>query len=162
MLFLKGKFCQLREITEKDLPKLLTWRNKEHVLINMEHQAIISPEEHAKWYQMIRKEGVYYFIIETHLEKPVGTIYFSSITEDQGAECGLYIGEEDYLGTGITLEASKLLIDYAFNIKKLHYLFAKVKKSNAAIISYNESLGFKIAKELSNNFYKMILVNDKL
>lgn len=161
MSFLKGKNCQLRLLLESDLPLLLEWRNKKHVLMNMEYQHVISKEEHIRWYQMILQEKYHYFIIETLENEPVGTIYLSGKTIDNGAESGLYIGDERFLGTGITLEASQLLIDYAFNEIKLNYLFAKVKSSNSAIIAYNERIGFKIEKELNPGFLKMRLNNRK-
>jgi RimJ/RimL family protein N-acetyltransferase len=156
-MFLKGKFCQLRSIEERDLPLLLTWRNKPHVLQNMEYQEPISMEQHRKWHQYILSNKYHYFIIETLQEIPVGTIYISGKTDDNGAESGLYIGNEDYIGTGITVEASHMIINYAFNTLKLAYLTAKVKSSNSLVITYNQALGFKIDSEINAQFLRMKL-----
>lgn len=156
-MFLKGNFCQLRSIEEQDLPLLLTWRNKPHVLQNMEYQEPIFLEQHLQWHQHIQANEYHYFIIETLQKIPVGTIYVSGKTVDNGAESGLYIGNEDYIGTGITVEASQMIIDYAFNTLKLSYLTAKVKTSNNLVIAYNQALGFKIDSDISAQFLRMRL-----
>lgn len=156
-MFLKGNFCQLRSVEGQDLPLLLTWRNKPHVLQNMEYQEPISMEQHLQWHQHIQANEYHYFIIETLQEIPVGTIYVSGKTTDNGAESGLYIGNEDYIGTGITVEASQMIIDYAFKTLKLDYLTAKVKTSNNIVIAYNQALGFKIDSEISAHFLRMKL-----
>lgn len=157
MMCLKGKTCQLRSAEREDLPLLLEWRNKEHVIQNMEHQERISWEEHIQWFKRIHKQGYHYFIIETIDKIPVGTIYISGRTLDNGAESGLYIGNEQFLGTGITIEASKMIIQYAFEQENLNYLYAKVKASNATIIAYNKMLGFKTVKDEQKAFIKMVL-----
>ncbi|MBN9293275.1 MAG: GNAT family N-acetyltransferase [Flavobacteriia bacterium] len=160
-MFLKGKFCQLRSVTTNDLPLLLEWRNSEHVRVNMEHREIISPEEHTGWFQHITDNGYHYFIIESPELAPVGTIYLSGATADNGAESGLYIGDQRFLGTGITIEASRLIIQFAFEALRLDYLFAKVKEDNQDIIAYNKMLGFKEEKKISNGFLRMVLDKDK-
>ncbi len=160
MMFLKGKYCQLRSIEEVDLSLLLEWRNKEHVLQYMEYQKHISWEEHLQWYRNISEQGYHYFIIETTEKIPVGTIYISGKTLDNGAESGLYIGNEQFIGTGITIEASKIIIQYAFEHENLNYLYAKVKASNATIIAYNKMLGFKTTSKENMAFIKMVLMKD--
>lgn len=159
MKFLKGKFCQLRQITEEDLPLLLEWRNAKHVNENMEYQATISWEQHQKWFQDISEKGFYYFLIETIEKEPFGTIYVSNINDKNTAECGLYIGNSKFIGTGITIEASKLLIDFAFQELNISYLHAKVKATNQVIIDYNKLLGFEEKERINVDFLLMQLKN---
>lgn len=145
----------------EDLPLLLEWRNSEHVRRNMEYRELVSQEAHAAWFKRITESNYHYFLIESPESIPVGTIYLSGSTPDNGAESGLYIGNRDFLGTGITVEASRLIIQFAFEELRLNYLFAKVKADNDEIIAYNKLLGFKEEEKISGGFLRMILTNNK-
>lgn len=158
-MFLEGKNCHLRKIDLQDLPLLLKWRNRPHVVQNMEHQAPILWNEHFHWFYKIEREGYYYFIIETKENVPIGTIYISGKDIKNEVNSGLYIGDQRYLGTGISMEASKLIIDFAFNEVGVTAIKAKVNSNNQEIIRYNESLGFKKEETLKNKngFVTMVL-----
>lgn len=156
MTLLKGKFCVLRPITHTDLPTLLEWRNSEHVSKNMEYTQKITAEEHQNWFKKIH-HSYHYFIIESLTNDLIGTIYLSNIKENNSAESGLYIGNKAFIGTGISWEASKLLIQYGFENLKLTSIYAKVKNDNYEIINYNKALGFKVEETPNQEFIKMFL-----
>lgn len=148
---LKGKNCILREVSYDDLPLLLKWRNLPHVVENMEYKELIMWNEHFRWFYRIQQEGYYYYIIETPEGHPVGTIYLSGIDQENKVSSGLYIGDARYLGTGITVEASQLIIDYALNVLKVDAIRAKVNGNNSNIINYNQQLGFQTLKQEKNS-----------
>lgn len=156
---LKSDNCILREATYDDLPLMLKWRNLPHVVENMEYKELIMWNEHFRWFYRIQQEGYHYFIIETNDGTPIGTIYLSGIDEQNNTTSGLYIGDQRYLGTGITLEASKLIINYAFDELKVNAIIAKVNSENQKIIAYNEQLGFQrdIHANEHNSFITMKL-----
>lgn len=158
---LKGKNCILRKVNYDDLPLMLKWRNMPHVVANMEYKEIILWNEHFRWFYKIQEEGYHYFIIETADKTPIGTIYLSGINQKNEVESGLYIGDTRFIGTGITLEASKLIIQYAFEDLNIKAIRAKVNQTNQEIISYNESLGFERTDEPvnKNGFIVMMLKN---
>jgi RimJ/RimL family protein N-acetyltransferase len=53
----------------------------------------------------------------------------------------------DYRGKGLATKALKLLIEYGFNKRKFHVIYAQCKKSNKAVSKINEKLGFKLVEE---------------
>ena len=59
------------------------------------------------------------------------------------AYAGLFIGNEEFEGTGIAFKASLALLEYAFEELKLETIFAKVHKENIVAIAYNKNLGFE-------------------
>lgn len=48
-----------------------------------------------------------------------------------------------FRGKGLATKALKLLIDYGFNKRKFHVIYAQCKKSNKAVCRVNEKVGFK-------------------
>jgi RimJ/RimL family protein N-acetyltransferase len=157
-MILSGKNIELRLLDESMLETLRLWRNQENINQFMEYQKMISKEAQKKWYQQLSKKHNYYFII--HLDvKAVGMIHLTKIENNQ-AESGMFIAENEFQGTGISFNASLLVLDFAFDALGLHIIYAKVKNDNVVAQNYNKLLGFKLEKPLSDSFSNWILKRD--
>lgn len=71
----------------------------------------------------------------------------------------MFIGELNYVGTGVALAASALLLQFAFETLNLACLYAKVKNENAIAINYNAFLGFEFDCILNQSFNQYKISN---
>lgn len=128
------------------------WRNQQEVRQFMEFQEEITKEDQIRWFEKIQNSNSEYFIIKKE-DCPIGMIHLNQINFDtKSAEAGLFIGNSKFSGTGITLGASIVLLEHAFNDLKLNIIFAKVKNNNTNTIKYNQLLGFIKDKPFNSEF----------
>lgn len=76
--------------------------------------------------------------------KHIGNIKLEPIKfDDMRATMGILIGGKDYWGKGMGTEATKLLVDYAFNILGIREVNLGVISENKTAIRVYEKVGFK-------------------
>lgn len=142
----------LETITEDKLEILRLWRNNKHVSKFMDFKEEISKEQQIIWFNNINQEKEFYFIIRKK-DILIGLIHINKINaEESTGEVGLFIGNENFAGTGITLGASLNLLDFAFEKLQLNEVFAKINNANNNAIKYNSFLGFNRSHPLNNEF----------
>lgn len=137
---LKGK---IRPINISDAEMILTWRNQDHIRINMYNNSIIQLEEHMKWFnKIINDDSCVYFIYEQNKE-PLGLLSFSEIDKKNNkATWAFYSAYQDKVGVGIEME--KLALDYAFNRLNVNKLYCEVLDFNYTVVNLHRKFGFKI------------------
>lgn len=119
------------------------WRNSPKVNRFMDFKAEITEIQQQKWFEAAITSNNIFFIIQKG-SIPIGMIHLDRFDMDKkSAYSGLFIGNEEFEGTGIAFRASVSLLEYAFEELKLESVFAKVHKDNAVAINYNKNLGFK-------------------
>ncbi|MCG9910629.1 MAG: GNAT family N-acetyltransferase [Flavobacteriales bacterium] len=129
------------------------WRNSPEVSSQMEYRDFISTEMQQKWLERIQNNRYAYFMIYSD-QVQVGMIHLAQInSEEKTAESGLFIGNLLFIGTGVALAASLLLLDYAFDTLGLETIRAKVKQDNIQAEQYNRLLGFQKTTETGTGFY---------
>ncbi len=74
----------------------------------------------------------------------VGNVQLTDITPDT-AQFHIFIGMKKYHGKGIGTEATKLMLDHAFNVMRLKKVYLNVKHANIAAIKSYEHCGFNVA-----------------
>lgn len=123
---LKVKF---KAVQFSDLELLRKWRNSPRISQNMYSSEHITQRQQEKWFESLIEDQTRKYFICLLDERPVGTLYFSSIGSES-CEWGCYLGGDALLpGLGLVLEASAL--NYAF--KHLH-----VNTLMADVLSFNE------------------------
>jgi len=152
----KGE-VQLVPLSLDDAMKVRVWRNSSAIRPHMDYQEVISEEQQKEWFSELDSNKERYFTIYLEQE-PIGLIHLNKIAFDERtAYAGLFIGEENYQGTGVAYWASLNILDHAFYDLKLDKVFAKVSETNHEAISYNKSLGFELAGKEKSGFVKMLL-----
>lgn len=133
----------IRQITIDDTKNIVKWRNTPFVLNNFIDQRKITEESHINYYNnRILTGEVKQFIIMSD-ERDVGTVFLRDIDYvNKRAEYGIFIGEEKYLGKGIALNASKQILNFAFNELNLEIVFLRVLKRNTKAIKSYHNIGF--------------------
>lgn len=144
-----GSRLRLRLLTAADLPLTREWRNQAHIRTWFLSSAVISAEQHARWFSAYnQKANDFVFIIEeTHdLHKPVGQISLYDIDWDRrwAAYGRLLIGEPAATRRGLATEATQLLLAYAFDHLGLETLQLEVRQNNLIAIGLYQKCGFYI------------------
>ena len=93
----------LRPITMDDTERIVGWRNSDRVRKNFIFQKPFTVQGHIEWMEtkVASGEVVQFILCETEGDRPVGSVYFRDIDrENNRAEYGIFIGEEDAAGKG--------------------------------------------------------------
>lgn len=152
MQALNGYGITLNRLDESTIEQVRVWRNLPGVANNMEFDRHITSNEQLHWFASLDKKECYYFTIAVK-EKPIGLVHLNQFDESaRSANVGLFIGDEQYVGTGVSLAASLLILEFAFEQLGLALLHAKVKNSNAIAIQYNTFLGFRFSEKMNGHF----------
>ncbi len=135
----------LRKMTYEDTDNIVEWRNSDSVRGNFIYQALFTRESHENWIKTMIDTGkvVQMMICECETGRAVGSVYIRDIDPvHQKAEYGIFIGAEDARGKGYGTAAAKLMIQYSFEVLKLHRLFLRVYAENQQAIRSYEKAGF--------------------
>ena len=73
----------------------------------------------------------------------MGSVYFRDVDpENESAEYGIFIGEEDYLGRGFGTETARLFTRFGLDVLKLHRISLRVLGGNEIARRSYEKAGF--------------------
>ncbi len=134
------------------------WRNSDRIRNVMEYRAIISPEMQLQWFLSLDARNDFYFIIE-HEAKLIGMIHISKIDwKDKNAQSGLFIWDENFIGSPVPVVASLNLLHLVFDIFQFEQIEAKVKNDNFAALSYNKLLGFQEPEDVPKSDFVNIFL----
>lgn len=131
------------------------WRNSPKVNHFMDFKAQITKEQQEQWFEAAVTSNNFYLTIRKG-STPIGLIHLDRFDADKNsAYAGLFIGNEEFEGTGIAFKASIALLEFAFEELKLKTVFAKVHKENSVAIVYNKNLGFEDDGKESESFHRL-------
>lgn len=133
--------CQIRSMTEGDLPMVLAWRNHAEVRRFMLTQQEISLAEHTQWFASARQDSTRRLLIVQEHGNPIGYVQFRGVAVGGIADWGFYAHPDAAKGTGRKIGESAL--EHAFAHLKLHKVCGQCIPSNQASIRFHERLGFK-------------------
>jgi len=106
-----------------------------------------SPDRHTK-------ESVIFTIYHKRDKRPIGFVGFGRINwVNRNANIFATIGEPEYWGKGIAVEANKLLIKYGFTELNFHKIYAGIFTPNKRSLRAAEKLGFKKEAIIKETMY---------
>lgn len=120
----------LRRFTIKDAGRVTYLCNDKDVIANLLMLPFPYKEVHAReWIsyhnENFIKDKLYeYAVVLKSEDRIIGTVSLSNIKRNQHGELGYWFGKE-YWGYGYASEAVKAIIEYAFNVKGYHKVFAE-------------------------------------
>lgn len=142
----------LEPLTLETAELVRVWRNSAAINQFMDYKDLISKEQQIEWFDSIKNSESHYFIIMNN-NQPIGMTHLNRVDQvNRTAYAGLFIGEENYHGTGAALSASILLLDFALDQLQLNSIFAKVNDKNSTALHYNEAIGFVLRGTESTDF----------
>lgn len=137
---------RIRLMTKEDTDLIVSWRNNRRVISNFIYRGEFTREVHENWIRTQIDTGkvVQFIVEETETGRPIGSVYLRDINRDHGrAEFGIFIGEDDAVGRGYGSEATRQILDYAFETLGLHKVFLRVLEENKIARRVYEKIGFK-------------------
>ena len=145
----------IRPLQESDALVSYKWRNDPEVFkyTGNVYNNIITLETELAWIRrVIQNENEYRCAILVD-DEYVGNIYLTDITRTTAAY-HIFIGNKDFWGKGVARTASELILEYAFDVLKLEYVYLRVKRENERALLLYKSLGF-IIEESDDVWVKM-------
>ena len=152
----------LIRIKPEHLELIRYWRNSDKIRRVMEFTDFITEKMQHNWFKELHPLNDFYFVIE-YKGVLVGLIHIAKIDwQNRKAQSGLFIWEENFLGSPVPIMASLNLLDTFFNVFVINQIEAKVKHDNFVALTYNKFLGFEENGTANNkDFIKVSLYKEK-
>ena len=139
-----GERLYLSPMNVEDAENYVNWLNSRNVSDNLGMTASVVRVPGEKEYIESKKSNDYDFSIVLNDDTLIGNISLMDVDNVSGkATLGVFIGDESNRNKGYGTEAIKLLVDYGFNILRLHNIDLKVFDFNEGAIKSYEKAGFK-------------------
>ena len=165
--FVTGQKLYLRALEKSDINETyLGWINDSEVTRYMVTGIFPSNMERLEeYYQHMTTSPnhVILAIIDKASEKHIGNITLNDINWiDRRANLGIMVGDKDLWGKGYGTEATKLMIQYAFDKLNLHKLWLGVYAFHKAAIRLYEKAGFEVEGCFKNELYRDGKYHDRI
>lgn len=128
-----GNHITLLPYDEKWLDLVHRWINQPEVWVGTGSEGPVSDYAHHRWYKQVTLDrSQRAFLIGQGQGKqstPVGLIGLKRLeSRSQSAECWIYIGDLSARRKGFAEEATRVILDYGFNVLNLHRVCLKVTR----------------------------------
>jgi RimJ/RimL family protein N-acetyltransferase len=144
---LVGKKCYLSPCSVEDAEKWAEWDNDLEVAIPLGDEAYTQlPLDKTREAigDMIKKQEYVFSIVELETDNLIGRcVLFAMDKVDRRAMLGIAIGEKAYWNKGFGQDATRLLLDYGFNLLNLNNIMLGVFSYNQRAVSCYQKVGFK-------------------
>ena len=141
-----GEKCYLSPINLEDAEQYTEWINDIEIAANLTlAEKIIGVDKEKEILEnMIKNNNVIFAIIDLKLDKLIGNCGLHDIDHvDRKAEFGIFIGDKSFWNKGYGTEATKLILDFGFNVLNLNSIMLRVFEYNARAMKCYEKAGFK-------------------
>ncbi|MEW5869433.1 MAG: GNAT family protein [Chloroflexota bacterium] len=144
---LAGQKCYLSPCQATDAEKWVEWFNNPEISLPLGDEVYL-PYSLEKAREdlagIIRDQSYIFTIVALENDFPIGRgLLFAIDPIDRRAMLGMAIGEKSYWGQGYGTEATRLLVDYGFNLLNLNSIMLGVFAFNARAIACYKKVGFK-------------------
>jgi RimJ/RimL family protein N-acetyltransferase len=145
-VFIEGEYINLLPQSSEHINIYVKWVNNPKVRKYSRNIIPVRVEDMKKWLEPEEgriKDFIAFEIWHKKDNKLVGNTFVTDINWLNGwANVGMTIGEPDYWNKNIATEATKLIIEYAFNELNLHKLHGGVIVDNIGSWTVAEKTGF--------------------
>lgn len=147
-----GDHIVLRPLNRADIENRVRWFNDHDVRRTLIISERFELEKTISWFEKMQADDSRLeFVIETTEKTPIGVIGLAAIdSTHRTAEIYIVIGQKEFWGKGVMLEAECLLIEWAFNSLGLEKIWAQTRQDNIASLITMRKIGFQIEGTLSN------------
>lgn len=158
MNFIKGDRINLIPLLQKDINLIVRWMNDPDVRTYARNPLPRTLEEVKKWFEPKKddeaKTDIDFLIYHKDDKKPIGTVGINNINWlDRNANLFTVIGESEYWGKGIAVEAGKMMISYAFEELNLHKIHTSIYSPNERSLRVAEKIGLVQEAVLREEIY---------
>jgi len=145
----------LRKLKLKDAIGMLEWMHDEELMRNFRFNGMQMTREKAEAFirHAQNDDGNKHFAVVAEEDEYLGTISLKNIDfENKNGEYAISMRQKA-IGTGIALEATKLLFDIAFGELDLTKVYLNVLAENKRAIRFYEKAGFVKEGEFKRHVY---------
>lgn len=144
----------IRKFTFDDIPNKIEWINNPDNNRYLHYDLPLEYEKTVKWFLNNQdRDDRYDAVIEVD-GVPVGLIGLLSIDKrNNKAEYYISMGLTSYKGKGVAAQASRLILNYAFNELKLNRIYLFTESDNIIAQRLFEKIGFVKEGVLKNDVY---------
>jgi RimJ/RimL family protein N-acetyltransferase len=144
---LVGEKCYLSPINLEDAEKWTEWDSDLEFAVPLGEEAymVFSLDKTKEIISnIIKKQEPVFSIIALETDTPIGRCMLFNIDKvNRKAMLGIGIGEKAYWNKGYGQDATKLLLDYGFNLLNLNSIMLGVYSYNERAINCYRKIGFK-------------------
>ncbi|MCF6194684.1 MAG: GNAT family N-acetyltransferase [Kangiellaceae bacterium] len=156
--FLAGETIILRGLEESDLTaEYLQWLNDEEVCKYNSHAIFPNNSSKMKKYfeSLDQKNSVVLAIIHRAENRHIGNISLQSIDwVSRSAEFAILLGNKNFWGKGVAIEAANLIVNYGFERLNLHRIHCGTSSENIGMQKLASNLKMKEEGRRREAMYK--------
>jgi len=141
-----GEKCYLSPMSSEDAAIYTRWFNDLEVQKNLLIPLpIITVESEREWLAAVAKRNdVLFAVIDKGSDTLIGNVGFHNLDQtNRCAEFGIVIGEKEFWNRGYGSEATRLTLDYGFNVLNLHNVMLRVFAYNDRGLACYRKCGFR-------------------
>ena len=132
---------KIRKFIETDIENKVKWINNPLNNEFLHYNIPLDVSNTKKWFETTKNNSNRHDMIIEYNNIPVGVIGIINIDKKKG-EYYITLGENNYKRKGISYEATKLILDYAFYELNLEKVWLCVDENNIAARKLYEKIGF--------------------
>lgn len=144
---LVGEKCYLSPCCAEDAEKWTEWDNDLQITLPLGDEAYTPyalESSRASVEDVIKQHRHVFSIVDLATDTLIGRCLLFDINQvDRNAMLGIVIGEKSYWGRGYGQDATRLLLDYAFNLLNLNSVMLGAFSFNERAINCYRKVGFK-------------------
>ena len=158
MAFAEGSLVILRPLQRADInERYLSWLNDPEVTRYTETGTFpTTAEDLENYYRSVTgsKNDVMLAVVDKKSGRHIGNVKLGPIQwVHRRATFGILIGEKDFWGKGVGLEATRLMVEYGFQRLNLHRIDLGVFAEHEAAVRCYEQAGFKIEGRMREDLF---------
>lgn len=140
-----GKKCYLSPTDPEDAEKYCEWLNDLSITMHLDPSISVSVEGEKNIIRELQSKHRIFSIIDLYTDELLGSCGLHDVNMVNGiAMFGIFIGRKDHWNKGYGEEATRLCLDFGFNVLNLHNIYLMVMDYNPKAIRLYEKVGFKM------------------
>ncbi|MDO7171355.1 GNAT family N-acetyltransferase [Mariniflexile sp. AS56] len=152
----------IRPLEEQDAYVSVKWRNNPEIwkFTGAKPDNLVTIEMELSWIKKVfeRTNEKRFAICLSDSNQYIGNVQLTDI-EGSEAQFHIFIGEAAFWNKGIGTTATKLILEYGFDVLKLSLIYLYVKEVHKAAVKAYQNSGFK-QLQLEDGFIKMEIQGD--
>lgn len=143
---LEGKYVIVEEVQPKYFEKIIEWRNNPEFNKFLNQPYTLTMELQQKWYEKYQKDFTQglFVVVDKKTGKPFATIGYTDFNKTNRVLISgrLLVGEVEYRGSQEWKDATRVVLDYFYNVLEVEIIYAHVVKENIASKRWHEKSGY--------------------
>jgi RimJ/RimL family protein N-acetyltransferase len=160
-----SKQIHIRPLELFDITRTSKWLNDYDMSKIMGYLPYFNQQEQELWFnKTINDKSRFIFAICINdNNEHIGNVALGNVDYiNRKAQFSIFIYDKKHRGKGYGKEATKLLLDFAFNRLNLHKVHLQTSRNFESAVKLYESLGFKLEGVLREDFFEGGIYSDKL